>query len=185
MNWVFGNYVRGRGAAGLLIVHFVFGLGIMLHGWQKIHSDGGPMGWMGPRLLPPLRLTEASHNPKSRRRRRAPVPGIPGFPPGPRRQLAEFSGGHGNHCGIAHADSRLWTDLQHARGPCLWSTIPKGDPFVAGPGQHGFEPAAGYLAVALLMLPLTGPGAVVAGRPDHGQILSQRRERDVGWDQIA
>ena len=46
MHWIFGNYVRGRGAAGLLIVRLVFGLGIMLHGWQKIQSPGGPFGWM-------------------------------------------------------------------------------------------------------------------------------------------
>ena len=46
MGWIFGNYVRGRGAAGLLIVRLVFGLGIMLHGWQKIQSPGGPFAWM-------------------------------------------------------------------------------------------------------------------------------------------
>ena len=36
--------------------------------------------------------------------------------------------------------------------------LPAGHPFVGGHGEPSFEPAAGYLAVALLLL-LTGPGA--------------------------
>jgi uncharacterized membrane protein YphA (DoxX/SURF4 family) len=38
-------------------------------------------------------------------------------------------------------------------------TVRAGDPFVAAVGGPSFEPAAGYLAVALLML-LTGPGTL-------------------------
>ena len=75
MDWIFGNFVRGRGAAGLLIVRLVFGLGIMLHGLQKIQSDGGPLGWMGPQ---------------------APVPGfLQGL-----STVAEFSGGLGIILGL-------------------------------------------------------------------------------------
>ena len=48
MNCICGNPIRGRGAVGLLIVRLVFGLGIMLHGWYKLQSPGGPMHWMPP-----------------------------------------------------------------------------------------------------------------------------------------
>ncbi len=129
MDWIFGNFVRGRGAAGLLIVRLVFGLGIMLHGWQKIQSDGGPFGWMGPK---------------------APVPGfLQGL-----STLAEFGGGLGIILG-------LLTPLVALGLTCnmlvalFMVHVPKGDVFV---GKASFEPAADYLAVALLLL-LTGPGA--------------------------
>jgi len=37
-NLLFGNFVRGRGTVGLLMVRFVFGLGLMLHGFSKIQT---------------------------------------------------------------------------------------------------------------------------------------------------
>ena len=46
--WQFFRMPGRREAAGLLIVRLVFGMGIMLHGWQKVQSAGGPFGWMGP-----------------------------------------------------------------------------------------------------------------------------------------
>jgi len=36
MNKLFGTYVAGRGALGLLIVRLVFGLGLVLHGLPKV-----------------------------------------------------------------------------------------------------------------------------------------------------
>ena len=131
MHWIFANDVRGRGAAGLLIVRLVFGLGIMLHGWQKIQSPGGPFGWMGPQ---------------------APVPGfLQGV-----STLAEFGGGLGIILG-------LLTPLVALGLTCnmlvalFMVHLPHGDPFVAAPGKGSLEPAAHYLAVALLLL-FTGPG---------------------------
>ena len=50
MNKIFGPYVHGRAAAGLLLLRLVFGLGIILHGWDKV-VNGGPFHWadsMGP-----------------------------------------------------------------------------------------------------------------------------------------
>ena len=50
MNKIFGSYVHGRAAAGLLLVRLVFGFGIVLHGWDKV-VNGGPFHWadsMGP-----------------------------------------------------------------------------------------------------------------------------------------
>ena len=50
MNKIFGSYVPGRAAAGLLLLRLVFGIGIVLHGWDKV-VNGGPFHWadsMGP-----------------------------------------------------------------------------------------------------------------------------------------
>ena len=42
---VYGKFVGGRGAVGLLILRVAAGLAFMLHGWSKIQN---PTGWMGP-----------------------------------------------------------------------------------------------------------------------------------------
>ncbi len=47
MDRVFGNFVTGRGAWGLLIVRLVFGLALMIHGWPKIQH---PFDWPGPQV---------------------------------------------------------------------------------------------------------------------------------------
>jgi len=131
MNWIFGSFVRGRGAAGLLIVRLVFGLGIMLHGWQKIQSLGGPFGWMGAQ---------------------APVPGfLQGL-----ATLAEFGGGLGIILGLLTPLVALGL-ICNMLVALFMVHVPKGDPFVGAHGGPSFEPAAHYLAVALLLL-LTGPG---------------------------
>ena len=44
LNAVFGKFVEGRVAWGLLAVRLVFGSALTLHGLQKI---GSPFGWMG------------------------------------------------------------------------------------------------------------------------------------------
>ena len=50
MNKIFGPFVRGRPAVALLLIRVIFGLGIVLHGWDKV-VHGGPFHWadeMGP-----------------------------------------------------------------------------------------------------------------------------------------
>ena len=132
MDWIFGNFVRGRGAAGLLVVRLVFGLGIMLHGWQKIQSDGGPFGWMPPN----------AH--------------VPGFFQG-LATLAEFGGGLGIILGLLTPLVALGL-ICNMLVALFMVHLPNGHPFVGGHGGPSFEPAAGYLVVALLLL-LTGPGS--------------------------
>ena len=132
MDWIFGNFVRGRGAAGLLIVRLVFGLGIMLHGWQKIQSPGGPFGWM-PQQAP-----------------------VPGFLQG-LATLAEFGGGLGIVLGLLTPLAALGL-ISNMLVALFMVHLPNGHPFVGAHGQPSFEPAADYLAAALLLL-LTGPGA--------------------------
>ena len=49
-NVVYGEFVGGRGAVGLLVLRIVAGLGFMFHGWGKIQN---PFGWMGPDAFAP------------------------------------------------------------------------------------------------------------------------------------
>ena len=47
---IFGPFHGGRAAVGLLAIRLVFGVGIILHGWDKV-VNGGPFHWadsMGP-----------------------------------------------------------------------------------------------------------------------------------------
>ena len=50
MNKVFGEFVGGRAAWGLLALRLVFGGALVLHGMQKMSS---PFGWMGPQAPVP------------------------------------------------------------------------------------------------------------------------------------
>jgi putative oxidoreductase len=99
-----------------------------VHGWPKIQN---PMAWMGPE---------------------APVPGILQMA----AALAEFGGG------ICWALGLL-TPLASFLIACTMAVaaftvhIPAGDPFVAKGGGPSYEPALGYLAIALMLL-LVGPG---------------------------
>ena len=57
MKRIFGTYVAGRAAIGLLIFRLLYGLGIALHGYQKVISPGGIFGWADEGLhfyIPPL-----------------------------------------------------------------------------------------------------------------------------------
>lgn len=45
-----GSFVAGRAAAGLLVFRLLFGLGMTLHGLQKVKSPGGWLGWADPGL---------------------------------------------------------------------------------------------------------------------------------------
>ena len=58
MSKIFGPFHGGRAAAGLLLVRLIFGVGIILHGWDKV-ANGGPFHWadgFGPPLdeIPPM-----------------------------------------------------------------------------------------------------------------------------------
>ena len=46
---IFGPFVAGRGALGLLVVRIGFGIGLIEHGWMKIQH---PFLWMGPSPTP-------------------------------------------------------------------------------------------------------------------------------------
>jgi putative oxidoreductase len=148
MQSILGNYIKGRGAAGLLIVRLVFGFGIMLHGWQKIQSPGGPMGWMGPNSGVPMFFQAMS-------------------------TAAEFSGGLGIILGFLTpvAAFGLFCNMFYA---VFMVHVRSSHPFVAHGGPSS-EPAFGYLAVSLLML-LTGPGAWSLDAILIGLVFGKRAE---------
>lgn len=50
MKRFFGTFVAGRAAVGLLVFRLLFGLGIALHGLQKVKSPGGWLAWADPGL---------------------------------------------------------------------------------------------------------------------------------------
>jgi putative oxidoreductase len=149
MRWIFGNYVGGRGAVGLLIVRLVFGAGIMLHGWQKLNSPNGPFQWMGEK-------------------------GPPAFLQG-LAVLAEFGGGIAMIVGLLVPLAMLGLACNMLFALCMVH-LKMGHPFVAtGPGPS-FEPAADYLAVALCLL-IAGPGCISLDALIFGTLLGKRAEQ--------
>ena len=128
------HFVAGRGAFGLLVLRLVTGTAFILHGWPKFQNA---FHWMD--------------------RPDAPAP-VPGF----LQALAAFSEFGG---GIALIVGFL-TPLAALGIACTMAVaiamvhLPNGDPFVASkPNQSSFEPAAGYLANAILLM-LVGPGTL-------------------------
>lgn len=145
MNRIFGTFVTGRGAIGLLILRLVFGLGLMLHGLPKIQA---PFNWM----------------PAS-----APVPGILQA----LAALAEFGGGLAILLGLLTPLAALgvFFTMLVAIGMVH---LTAGHPFVASrPGSPSYESAAGYLAVSLLMM-ITGPGTLSLDHLIFGRRLAPR-----------
>jgi putative oxidoreductase len=124
----------GRGAVGLLILRVAFGLGIMLHGLQKLQNDHGPLHWMGEN---------------------APVPEVlQGL-----SVLAEFGGGIAIVIGLLTplASFGLTCNMLVA---LFMVHVRMGHPFLpTEKGGPSFEPALDYLAVALCLL-ITGPGCL-------------------------
>lgn len=128
MRYLFGRFVGGPGAVGLLVLRVVAGLAMMLHGWPKIQH---PMSWMGPE---------------------APVPGI--FQA--LAALAEFGGGLAWIFGLLTPIASLGIAATMTVAT-LMVHVPAGHPFVAGHGGPSSEPALGYLATAIALM-LVGPG---------------------------
>ncbi|KAF0249939.1 MAG: hypothetical protein FD167_649 [bacterium] len=130
MSKIYGNFVGGRAAIGLLIVRLVFGLGIMMHGGHKIVH---PFNWMGEN---------------------APVPAILQA----LAALSEFGGGLALILGLLTPLAML--GLASTMFVAIATVhLPSGHPFVGQPGSPSFEPAALYLAVALMSI-ITGPGSL-------------------------
>ena len=129
---IFGPFIGGRAAGGLLLVRLVFGLGLVEHGWEKIQQ---PFSWM-------QHMT-------------APAPGwLQGL-----AALSEFGGGLAMIFGLVTPLAML--GIMCTMGyALLFVHFPQHQPYVASnPKMHGYESAAHYFIVALGLL-LTGPGAL-------------------------
>jgi putative oxidoreductase len=125
---VFGSFVGGRAAWGLLVVRVVFGLGIAQHGWGKIQH---PFTWMGQDAA------------------------VPGFLQA-LAALSEFGGGVALILGLLTPLALLGLAITMIVA-ITTVHLKAGHPFVARGGGPSYELAALYLAVSLLAL-IAGPG---------------------------
>ena len=127
---LFGPFVIGRPAFGLLLVRIVFGAALMLHGLDKIQN---PFHWMD--------------------RMPGPAPGIfQGL-----AALSEFGGGLALILGLLTPLACLGI-ISTMVVAFLKVHLPAGHPFVAG-GPASFETVAFFAVVALALL-VSGPGAL-------------------------
>ncbi len=129
-----------HGSLGLLILRWTMGIAFLFHGWPKINN---PLGWMG---------------------REATMPGVLQL----LAAVAEFGGGMALIAGLLTRLGALGIAVNMVVALAIVH-LPKGQPFVASPGEPSFELPAIYLACALLLL-LIGPGrfsldALLLGRP--------------------
>jgi putative oxidoreductase len=146
---VFPDFVRGRGAVGLLILRVAVGAALMLHGWFKIGTAGGMTGWMG-------------HD--------APVPGVLQAA----AALSEFLGGAGLVLGLLTPVAGFFVAVTMLTAIGMYH-VPHGDPFVNPAGGGGWELAAAYLATALAML-LGGPGRLSLDYLLFGRLVEPREQ---------
>jgi len=122
-------------SVGLLILRLVAGSAMMLHGQSKIQN---PTGWMGP---------EAD---------------IPGFFQA-LAAISEFGGGLAWVLGLLVPLASLGI-LSTMAVAVYTHAVKMGDSFVAsGPGKGAYEPAAIYLAMAIMFFTV-GPGKLSLDR---------------------
>ena len=146
---IFPEFVRGRGAIGLLILRVAVGAAFVFHGWYKISSPGGLTAWMPPQ---------------------APVPGFLQAA----AALSEFLGGIGLILGLLTPLASFFLACTMIAAIGMFH-LHAGDPFVSATGGRSWELAAGYLAAALAVL-LAGPGRLSLDYLIFGRGASPARE---------
>jgi putative oxidoreductase len=133
MHRLYGTFISGPGAFGLLLVRVITGAAFILHSLQKLRSEGGPLGWMGPDAATPGILQAAA-------------------------AFSEFGGGIGLILGLLTPLAAL--GIAGVMTVALVTVhLPAGHPFVGGPKQPSYELVVSYLA-SVLMLLLVGPGTL-------------------------
>ncbi len=115
-------------SAALLLLRLVVGTAFLYHGWGKIQH---PFGWMPAE---------------------APVPGFFQF----LAAISEFGGGMALILGLLVPLATLGIGFTMAVAVCMHAFVMK-DPFVNMTGGSSFEPALGYLTIAILIFAM-GPG---------------------------
>ncbi len=135
MKRIFGTQVAGRNAAGLLIMRLFFGLGLTLHGYQKLSSPGGAFGWADPGLhfeIPPVFQGLAT--------------------------LAEFGGGIAMMVGLLTPVAMLGILITMSVAIIKFHWAVRHAQYVPLRGGFDYEPAAHYFIFALGLL-ISGPGS--------------------------
>ncbi len=145
---MYGDFVGGRGAIGLLLVRLVFGLGLVLHALGTGKAQH-PWSWMDKPGAP------------------SPVPGFLQA----LAALSEFGGGLALIVGLLTplAALGIFFTMLYA---IVMVHMKAGHPFISVEGKT-YESAASYLVVALLML-FTGPGTLSL---DHQLFGRKQRAR--------
>ncbi len=129
MHRLFPPFLANPAAVGLLVLRLVAGTAMALHGWPKIQNA---TSWMPPEVSIPAPLQAAA-------------------------AVAEFGGGICWVLGLLTPFASLLIAGTMAVAAGMFH-IAAGHTFVAtGPNQPSYEPALGYLAIAVLFL-LAGPG---------------------------
>ncbi len=122
MNRLFGPFLGGRAAIGLLVVRLVAGAALMMHGWGKIQD---PFHWLDKAPSPPPGVFQAL------------------------AALSEFGGGLGLILGLLTPLCAL--GIASTMLVAMYTHVSKGDPFVSH-GGGSYEPALGYFSLMVLML---------------------------------
>lgn len=122
------SHQSSKASIGLLILRLIVGLAFMIHGWPKIQN---PMGWAGPT---------------------APFPAVLMI----LAAVAEFCGGLGLFLGFLTPLATFGIACTMAVAAGMHAFILH-DPWINAAGGSSFEPALGYLAVAIMFC-LVGPG---------------------------
>lgn len=130
INKIFGPFVPGRAAFGMLAVRIVFGIGLVEHGWGKIQH---PFGWMPP------------------------AAGVPGWLQS-LAAISEFFGGLAMIVGLL-TPLAMFGILCTMGYAMLHVHFPKGQPYINPMGGPSYEAAAHYFIVALGLL-IGGPGVL-------------------------
>lgn len=115
-------------STALLILRLIVGVAFILHGWGKIQT---PWSWMPAE---------------------APVPGLFQF----LAALSEFGGGIALLLGLLTPLAMLGLGITMGVATSMHVFV-RHDPFVSMTGGSSFEPALGYLGIAILFFAM-GPG---------------------------
>ncbi len=133
MDKIFGPFVAGRGALGLLVFRLFFGIGMAEHGWEKIQR---PFSWMGPGASVPGWLESLA-------------------------ALSEFGGGLAMIVGLL-TPLAMFGIICTMGYALLHVHFPQHQPYInitGSPQVHTYELPAHYLIVAFGLL-ISGPGAL-------------------------
>lgn len=128
------------GSVALLLLRLTMGMAFVLHGWGKIQT---PFGWMPEGAVP--------------------VPGLFQF----LAAISEFGGGIGLILGLLTPVASVGIGFTMLVATCVHALIFH-DPYVAMAGGGSFEPALGYLMVAIMFLAM-GPGRISLDRAIFGE----------------